>query len=586
MNRVTSPRNESRESVSPTAPPQEKYIPYHERFPIKLPDRTWPDKQILKAPEWCSVDLRDGNQALEVPMTVEEKMGFFHALKRIGFRQIEVGYPASGGKDMKSSAEYIFVRKLIEEKTNGRPNLEGVIPQVLTMDRPDLIKATFESLKGAPGAIVHIYRPTSIDQRELFFKMSKQDVMQAAVESTRLVRRLAMKADFPVKLQFSPESFTGTEIDFAIDVCNAVVEAWDPASHEKIILNLPATVELSRPNLFADRIEYLSRRIKRRENVTISLHNHNDRGTAVAATELGLLAGGERVEGTIFGNGERTGNLDIINLALNLYKEGIDPQLDLRNIPEIAAAYEKYVKIPIPARHVVGDLAFVAYSGGHQGPIGAGFDHRDENPKEVEWRVPYLGVDPTDFGIDYEPIKNNAQSGKHGAMFNLKRQYGIHVPKMMGNEVGAIMKSWTIANPKTSMSNEKLMEIFTDTFIKPGGEIQVREYSLTREGMKVSGRFTVMTPDGGERTLIGEGNGPIDAAMSALKSIGYDFNVTDFQERGRGKGSDAEAVAFVQVSSGEISAYGVGINGNLEGAAVEAFFAAANRLTQRFPSAK
>jgi 2-isopropylmalate synthase len=586
MNRVTSPRNECRESVSPTAPPQGKYIPYHERFPIKLPDRTWPDKQILKAPDWCSVDLRDANQALEVPMTVEEKMGFFHVLKRVGFRQIEVGYPASGGKDMKASAEYIFLRKLIEEKTNGRPNLEGVIPQVLTMDRADLIKATFESLKGAPGAIVHIYRPTSIDQRELFFRMTKDQVMQAAVDSTKLVRRLAMKADFPVQLQFSPESFTGTEIDFAIDVCNAVVNAWDPASHERVILNLPATVELSRPNLFADRIEYFCRKIKRRENVIISLHNHNDRGTAVAATELGLLAGGQRVEGTLFGNGERTGNLDILNLAINLYKEGIDPELDLRHIPEVAAAYKRYVKMPIPARHVVGDYAFVAFSGGHQGPISAGLEYREENPSQPEWRVPYLGVDPEDLGISYEPISLNSQSGKHGAMFNLKRHFGIHVPKMMGNEVGAMMKSWTIANPKEGMSREKLIDVFTETFVTPKGEIQVKDHSLNREGMRVSGRFTVYTPEGGERTIIGEGNGPIDAAMNALKSIGYEFNVTDFQEQGRGTGSDAEAVAFVKVSNGEVSAYGVGINNNLEGAAVEAFFAAANRLTQRFAGEK
>jgi 2-isopropylmalate synthase len=519
-------------------------------------------------------------------MTVEEKMRFFNLLKRIGFKQIEVGYPASGGKEMETSAEYIFVRKLIEEKTNGRPNLEGIIPQVLTMDRHDLIKATFESLKGAPGAIVHIYRPTSIDQREHFFRMTKHQVMQAAIDGARLVRKLSMKADFPVQLQFSPESFTGTEIDFAIDVCNAVVDAWDPASHEKIILNLPATVELSRPNLFADRIEYFCRKIKRRENVIISLHNHNDRGTAVAATELGLLAGGERVEGTLFGNGERTGNLDIINLALNLHKEGIDSKLDLSNLPEITGAYERLVKIPVPARHVVGDFAFIAFSGGHQGPIAAGLERREKHPEEVEWRVPYLGVDPEDFGISYEPIGNNSQSGKYGAIFNLKRHYGIEIPRQMGVEVGAAMKAWTIAHAETDMSNKKLMELFTEIFVEPKGAIRVRDYSVTRNGTKVSGRFTVLGSDGEEKVVTGEGNGPIDAASNALKAMGYDLTVTDFQEHTRGEGSDAEAVAYVQVSNGDTFAYGVGISGNLEDAAVDALFSAANRVTQKLKEQK
>ena len=581
MNVISSPIIETRESVSPTAPPTGKYVPYHERFPVTLPDRTWPDKQILAAPQWCSVDLRDGNQALPIPMTVEEKMGFFHVLKHLGFKQIEVGYPASGGKEKELSDEYIFMRRLIEEKTNGRPNLEGIVPQVLTMDRPDLIKTTFESLRGAPGAIVHIYRPTSIDQREIFFTMTKDQVMQAAVDSTKLVRRLANKSDFPVQLQFSPESFTGTEIEFAIDVCNAVVNAWDPGSHEKVILNIPATVELSRPNLYADRIEYFCRHLRRRENVIISLHNHNDRGTAVAATELGIMAGGERVEGTIFGNGERTGNLDIINLAVNLYKEGIDPKLDLRRLPDTIEQYEKYTKMQVPARHVVGDLAFTAYSGGHQGPIAAGLRHQ-ENPNNREWRVPYLGVDPSDLGISYDPIGLNSQSGKHGAMHNLKRVFGITVPKMMGNEVGAMMKTWTNTH-KVDMPNETLWEVFKSTFVSPQGELVLKDYTLAREGTKVKAFFEVSISGKNTKAITGTGNGPIDAAMSALKDVGYDFTVTDFQEHTRGKGSDAEAVAYVQVSRGETSIYGVGIDSNLEDAAVHALFAAANRLAPRMP---
>ncbi len=568
MERSASQRLFVNEDRSPTAPPQGKYIPYSERFPLKIPDRTWPDKTIDKAPAWCAVDLRDGNQALPRPMTVDEKAGFFDVLKKVGFRQIEVGYPAANRE------EYDFIRLLIE----GKRIPSHVIPQVLTMDREDLIKKTFESLKGVHQAIVHIYRPTSIDQRELFFKMTKDQVMKAAVDSTKLVRRLAGKVDFPVQLQFSPESFTGTEMEFALDVCNAVINAWDPGSHEQVIINLPATVELSRPNIYADQIEWVSRHLKRRDQVILSLHNHNDRGTAVAATELGIQAGADRVEGTLFGNGERTGNLDLVNVAVNLFKEGIDPEIDLSNIPWMTEQYEKFTGMKVPARHVVGELAFTAFSGGHQAAIAPGLEYQ-KNATDPLWRVPYLGVDPEDFGMEYEPIRLNAQSGKHGAAFCLKEKFGCEVPRGMLGDLVDMVKEWCHAHNKEELQAEAVWGLFQKRYIEPAGEVQLQNYTLTRDGMKVKAFLEVSVAGGETKTVAGSGNGPIDAATNALKQLGYSFDVQSFHEHSRGEGSSAEAVAYVQVSSGERSVFGVGIDGNTEYAALEALVAGVNRLT-------
>ena len=568
MERSASQRSFDNEDRSPTAPPQGKYIPYSERFPLKLPDRTWPDKTIDTAPAWCAVDLRDGNQALPRPMTVDEKAGFFDVLKKVGFRQIEVGYPAANRE------EYDFIRLLIE----GNHIPSHVIPQVLTMDREDLIKKTFESLKGVHQAIVHIYRPTSIDQRELFFKMTKDQVMKAAVDSTKLVRRLAGKVDFPVQLQFSPESFTGTEMEFALDVCNAVVNAWDPGSHEQVIINLPATVELSRPNIYADQIEWMSRHLKRRDQVILSLHNHNDRGTAVAATELGIQAGADRVEGTLFGNGERTGNLDLVNVAVNLFKEGIDPGIDLSNIPWMTEQYEKFTGMKVPARHVVGELAFTAFSGGHQAAIAPGLEYQ-KNATDPLWRVPYLGVDPEDFGMEYEPIRLNAQSGKHGAAFCLKEKFGCEVPRGMLGDLVDMVKEWCHAHNKEELQADAVWGLFQKRYIEPAGQVQLQNYTLTRDGMKVKAFLEVSVAGGETKTVAGTGNGPIDAATNALKQLGYSFDVQSFHEHSRGEGSSAEAVAYVQVSSGERSVFGVGIDGNTEYAALEALVAGVNRLT-------
>ena len=568
MERSASQRSFDNEDRSPTAPPQGKYIPYSERFPLKLPDRTWPDKTIDRAPAWCAVDLRDGNQALPRPMTVDEKAGFFDVLKKVGFRQIEVGYPAANRE------EYDFIRLLIE----GNHIPSHVIPQVLTMDREDLIKKTFESLKGVHQAIVHIYRPTSIDQRELFFKMTKDQVMKAAVDSTKLVRRLAGKVDFPVQLQFSPESFTGTEMEFALDVCNAVVNAWDPGSHEQVIINLPATVELSRPNIYADQIEWMSRHLKRRDQVILSLHNHNDRGTAVAATELGIQAGADRVEGTLFGNGERTGNLDLVNVAVNLFKEGIDPGIDLSNIPWMTEQYEKFTGMKVPARHVVGELAFTAFSGGHQAAIAPGLEYQ-KNATDPLWRVPYLGVDPEDFGMEYEPIRLNAQSGKHGAAFCLKEKFGCEVPRGMLGDLVDMVKEWCHAHNKEELQADAVWGLFQKRYIEPAGQVQLQNYTLTRDGVKVKAFLEVSVAGGETKTVAGTGNGPIDAATNALKQLGYSFDVQSFHEHSRGEGSSAEAVAYVQVSSGERSVFGVGIDGNTEYAALEALVAGVNRLT-------
>ncbi|MEY4668501.1 MAG: 2-isopropylmalate synthase LeuA [Pseudomonadota bacterium] len=566
MDRLSS-ENDTSERRSPTAPPAGKYIQYSERFPLKLPDRTWPDKTITKAPAWCAVDLRDGNQALPRPMTVEEKAGFFDVLKKVGFTQIEVGYPAANRE------EYDFIRLLIE----GKHIPSHVIPQVLTMDREDLIKKTFQSLKGVHQAIVHIYRPTSIDQRELFFKMTKDQVMQAAVDSTKLVRRLAAKVDFPVQLQFSPESFTGTEMEFALDVCNAVVNAWDPGSHEQVIINLPATVELSRPNIYADQIEWMSRNLKRRDQVILSLHNHNDRGTAVAATELGIQAGADRVEGTLFGNGERTGNLDLVNVAVNLYKEGIDPGIELSNIPWMTEQYEKFTGMKVPPRHVVGELAFTAFSGGHQAAIAPGLEYQ-KTAEAPLWRVPYLGVDPTDFGMEYEPIRLNAQSGKHGAAFCLKEKFGCEVPRGMLGDLVEMVKEWCVHN-KEEIQADTVWRLFEKRYIEPAGEVQLQNYTLTRDGMKVKAFLEVSVAGSETKPVMGSGNGPIDAATNALKQLGYSFDVQSFHEHSRGEGSNAEAVAYVQVSSGDRSVFGVGIDPSTEHAALEALVAGLNRLT-------
>jgi 2-isopropylmalate synthase len=501
-------------------------------------------------------------------MTVEEKAGFFEVLKKVGFKQVEVGYPAANRE------EYDFIRLLIE----GKHIPSNVVPQVLTMDREDLVKKTFEALKGVHEAIVHIYRPTSIDQREIFFKMTKDEVMRAAVESTKLVRRLAAKVDFPVQLQFSPESFTGTELGFALEVCNAVVNAWDPGSHEQVIINLPATVELSRPNIYADQIEWMGRYLKRRDQVILSLHTHNDRGTAVAATELGLQAGADRVEGTLFGNGERTGNVDLVTIAVNLFKEGIDPGIDLSNIPWMTEQYEKFTGMKVPPRHVVGELAFTAFSGGHQAAIAPGLEHQKQTDEPL-WRVPYLGVDPSDFGMEYEPIRLNAQSGKHGAAFCLKEKFGCEVPRAMLGDLVEMVKEWCHAHNKEELQAETVWELFHTRYVEPRGEVNLQNYTLTRDGMKVKVHLELSIRGEEMKTLTGVGNGPIDAATDALKHLGYSFDVVSFHEHSRGEGSSAEAVAYVQVASGDRSTFGVGIDGNTEHAALEALVAGVNRLT-------
>ncbi len=568
MSQFASKKEDAEQRPSPTAPPEGKYLPYTDRFPYKLPFRTWPDTVIEKAPAWCAVDLRDGNQALPRPMTVEEKAGFFEVLKKVGFKQVEVGYPAANRE------EYDFIRLLIE----GKHIPSNVVPQVLTMDREDLIKKTFEALKGVHEAIVHIYRPTSIDQREIFFKMTKDEVMRAAVESTKLVRRLAAKVDFPVQLQFSPESFTGTELGFALEVCNAVVNAWDPGSHEQVIINLPATVELSRPNIYADQIEWMGRYLKRRDQVILSLHTHNDRGTAVAATELGLQAGADRVEGTLFGNGERTGNVDLVTIAVNLFKEGIDPGIDLSNIPWMTEQYEKFTGMKVPPRHVVGELAFTAFSGGHQAAIAPGLEHQKQTDEPL-WRVPYLGVDPSDFGMEYEPIRLNAQSGKHGAAFCLKENFGCEVPRAMLGDLVQMVKEWCHSHNREELQAETVWDLFHTRYVEPRGEVNLQNYTLTRDGMKVKVHLELSIRGEEMKTLTGVGNGPIDAATDALKHLGYSFDVVSFHEHSRGEGSSAEAVAYVQVASGDRSTFGVGIDGNTEHAALEALVAGVNRLT-------
>jgi len=567
MNLSTQETPNPSRQISRTAPPPGKYIPYDKRYPFSLPDRKWPNNTISAAPQWCAVDLRDGNQALPRPMTVAEKIGFFEVLKRVGFKNIEIGYPAANPE------EWEFTRRLIEEKMIP----SHVVPQVLTMDRPDLIKKTFDSLKGVDRVILHIYRPTSIDQRELFFKMTKDQVMQAAVESTRLVRKLAAQASFDVQLQFSPESFTGTEMPFALDVCDAVVRAWDPGSHEKVIINLPATVELSRPNVYADQIEWVGRNLKRRDQVVISLHTHNDRGTAVAATELGLLAGADRVEGTLFGNGERTGNVDLLNLALNLFREGIDPEIDLSDIPWLVEQYETFTGMKVPPRHVLGELAFTAFSGGHQAAIAAGLAYQ-RTATDPLWRVPYMSVDPADLDLNYEAVRLNAQSGKHGAAFCLKEKFGCEVPRAMLADVGRLVKEWCDTHKK-EIDPQTVWDLFESNYVKPPGSIALANYTLRSEaGEKVKAFLEVVINGGRSLTLTGVGNGPIDAATNALRDIGLAITVKSFHEHSRGEGSDAEAVAYLHVESEGRTTFGVGIDSNTESASIRALIAGVNRL--------
>lgn len=551
-----------------------KYIPFQ---PVPLPDRTWPEKVITKAPVWCSVDLRDGNQALIDPMNLEEKLRFFQTLVDIGFKEIEIGFPSS------SETEYEICRTLIDR--NLIP--DDVTIQVLVQARPHLIKKTFEAIQGAKNVIVHFYNSTSTLQRKVVFKTDMQGVIDIAVNGAKLIKELTdeevARTGMNIRYEYSPESFSGTEMDNAVAICEAVMDVLKPTPDNKLILNLPNTVEMSTPNHHADQIEYFCRHIKNRDSVIISLHPHNDRGTATAATELGLLAGAERVEGTLFGNGERTGNADIMNVAMNLYSQGVDPELDFSNIREIREIYEKCTRMKVHDRHpYAGNLVFTAFSGSHQDAIKKGVDYMREHDTQY-WEVPYLPIDPADVGRKYEPIiRINSQSGKGGAAFIMQQSFGYELPKAMHPEFGAMVKAACDEAGRELLPNE-IFDIFRAHYLDVKYPYNLKKYKLYEEN-NVDGE-TVVHFEGNLRfrhedhQISAAGNGPIDAFFKALRTVGiHDYKFVTYREHAVSEGADSKAISYIQLTAPNgKTVFGVGMDGNISLASIKGIICAINR---------
>lgn len=549
--------------------PVEKYRPYHS---VYLPDRRWPSQTIAKAPAWCSVDLRDGNQALVIPMNVDEKLEMFNLLVDMGFKEIEVGFPSA------SQVEFDFLRMLIEE--NYIP--EDVTIQVLTQAREHLIKRTFESLRGARRAVVHMYNSTSELQRRVVFRMSKAEIVDIAVSGAKLIKEEAEgMAGTDIVFEYSPESFTGTEPEFAVEICEAVMNVWQPTADKKVILNLPSTVEMSTPNVYADRIEWFCRRIKNRENVLISVHPHNDRGTGVAAAELAIMAGADRVEGTLFGNGERTGNVDILTLAMNLFSQGIDPMLDMRDMKRIIDVYERCTRILVHPRHpYAGELVYTAFSGSHQDAINKGMKAYKEEGRDY-WEVPYLPIDPTDIGMSYESIiRINSQSGKGGVAYVMEKEHGLLLPREMQPEFSRVIQTISEKTGK-EVSSETIMKAFENEYLKANADLglkrcQVEEVSGEPSRVAVTALIMVK---GVEREISGIGNGPIDAFANALKGdLSIRFKLVSYSEHSLGKGSDSKAAAYIQIEDCENkSFFGAGVDTNIDMASFKAVISALSR---------
>ncbi len=547
-----------------------KYTPFPQ---IDLPDRQWPSRTITHAPIWASVDLRDGNQALATPMTVNEKLEMFELLVKIGFKEIEVGFPSA------SDTEFNFIRRLVDEKRIPA----DVTLQVLVQAREHLIRRTFESLEGVSKAIVHLYNSTSPVQRRVTFNKTKDEIKAIAVEGTRLVKSLVETIPgTQIRFQYSPESFSDTEVDYALEVCEAVMAEWAPSEDDKIILNLPATVEVATPNVHADQIEWFCRNLKERNKAYISLHTHNDRGTGVAATELGLLAGADRVEGTLFGNGERTGNLDIVTVALNLYTQGVDSALDLSELEQIRRVYERITRMTVHDRHpYAGDLVFTAFSGSHQDAIKKGMDLRSKEGTEgTRWEVPYLAIDPADIGRDYEAIiRINSQSGKGGVAYILERDFGLDLPKAMHPEVGKVVND-TADKGSRELSPDEVREVFMQAYVNLEAPMEL--LSIEREDFSQSGEVKVdaeICMNGKSNKVTGTGNGPISAFVDALEQEGYkDFQLLDYRQHSIGGGSKTEAAAYIQIKNDDGSvSFGCGINANIELAGLHALVSAFNR---------
>ncbi len=554
--------------VNPQTPSPMAYMKYRPTVPVDLADRTWPSKRLSQAPRWCSVDLRDGNQALIDPMDLERKGAMFAQLVAMGFKEIEVGFPSA------SQPDFDFVRHIIEQDLIPA----DVTIQVLTQCREDLIRRTYESLHGVHRAIVHFYNSTSTLQRRVVFGLDKQGITQIALEAAALCRSLeSTSPNTEFVYEYSPESFTGTELDYALEICNAVVEAIDPTPQRPLILNLPATVEMYTPNLYADAIEYFGRHVARRDAVLISLHPHNDRGTAVAAAELGVLAGADRVEGTLFGNGERTGNVDVVNLALNLFSQGVDPMLDVRDIDKVRHVAEFANRLPIHPRHpYVGELVYTAFSGSHQDAIKKGMAAIGDTYEF--WEVPYLPIDPKHTGRTYEAIiRVNSQSGKGGVAYVLSQEHGLELPRAMQVEFSRHVQALTEASG-TEISPAEIWDVFTTTYLPENPTIQLLSSEVSTDATSTR-IFAQLIVNAQHVTVKGEGNGPIDAMMNGLKDeFAVDFQVRDYHEHALTAGSTASAVAYVEAESTDGSTWwGVGMSSSILEASLEAVISAANR---------
>lgn len=547
------------------------YKKYKQYETIKLKDRTWPDNEINEAPIWCSVDLRDGNQALPIPMDMDKKMKYFQMLVDMGFKEIEVGFPSA------SDTDYNFVRKLIEEKHIP----EDVTIQVLTQSREHLIEKTFESLKGANKAVVHLYNSTSVKQREVVFKMSKEEIKKIAINGAELLNTFAKKyKDTDFIFEYSPESFPGTEIEYALEVCEAVLEVWDPTNEKKAIINIPSTVEMTTPNIFADQIEWFCRNLTKRKQVILSVHPHNDRGTGVASAELALLAGADRIEGTLFGNGERTGNADIMTLALNMFSKGIDAKIQVDNINDVVGIYQYCTGLTVHERHpYAGEFVYIAFSGSHQDAINKGLKAYKEQDDEI-WEVPYLPIDPKDVGRDYQAIiRINSQSGKGGVAYIMETFFGFQMPKEMHPEFSKVVQKKSDKEGKELLP-EEIKDLFDKTYLDLGEDYILKNYSIEMEDKYVNLKVN-LSIDGNEKLIKSKGNGPIAAFINGLNEH-YDknYSVLKYYEHALTSGTDGEAVTYIQlIDKKGNKSFGVGVDENSEMSSMKAILSSIRKIT-------
>jgi len=564
-----------------TRMPIRKYVPFQDQIRVELPDRTWPDQVMTKAPRWCAVDLRDGNQALIDPMDADRKLTMFQLLVRLGYKEIEVGFPSA------SQTDYDFCRRLID----GGHIPEDVTIQVLTQCRDHLIEKTFDAIAGAPQAIVHFYNSTSVLQRRVVFDTDQDGIVDIALQGARLCKKLEETVpETTIIYQYSPESYTGTELEFAARICNEVIEIIDPTPDHKMIINLPATVEMATPNVYADSIEWMSRHLDRRESVMLSLHPHNDRGEGVAAAELGYLAGADRIEGCLFGNGERTGNVDLVTLGMNLFSQGIDPQIDFSDMDEIRRTVEECNQLPVHPRHPWGgDLVYTAFSGSHQDAISKGFADMQARAKaagkgidDIDWGVPYLPIDPHDIGRDYEAVvRVNSQSGKGGVAYLLKSEVGLDLPRRLQMEFSQVVQRKTDSDGG-EMSGVALWDVFNDEYIlsedRDGwGRFQPVRTTITGEDEGLDHIEGHILDRGQELEIEGTGNGPIASFIDALSAFDIDVRVLDYHEHALSAGGDARAAAYVECAVGERVLWGVGMHDSIVKASLRAVLSAVNR---------